>query len=84
MPAPLRTIIASLAVTSIAGAILVALLSLGWVGWAPFAVAGIVGLLAGVPSGIRIAREIKRQDPHWPPRRLAWQGGLHPFFRRRL
>jgi hypothetical protein len=69
MLAPLRTIMALLAVTSIAGAVLVALLSLGWVGWMPFVVSGVAGLLTGVPFGIWIAREIKRQDPAWPPRR---------------
>ncbi|MEZ5779125.1 MAG: hypothetical protein R3E44_12270 [Paracoccaceae bacterium] len=69
MPAPLRTFMVVLWVLSIAGAVVVAALSLGWVGWWPFIVAGVVGLVLGVPAGIWSARRIKREDPNWPPER---------------
>ena len=69
MPAPLRTIMVALWVSSLAGAALIAFLSAGWVGWMPFVVAGIIGLALGFPAGLYTARKIKRDDPAWPPRR---------------
>lgn len=67
MPAPLRTIMVSLWVSSLAGAIVVGFLSAGWVGWMPFVLAGVIGLVLGVPAGLYTARKIKRDDPDWPP-----------------
>lgn len=67
MPAPLRTIMVTLWVTSLAGAIVVGFLSAGWVGWPTFVLAGIIGLALGIPAGLYSARRIKRDDPAWPP-----------------
>ena len=56
-------------VLSIVGAIVIAALAAGWVGWLPFVVAGAVGLLGGILAGIWNARRIKRDDPDWPRNR---------------
>jgi hypothetical protein len=58
----------SLWVACIAGAAVIAALSLGWVGWTAFATSGAIGLVAGIPLGLWSARRIKKDDPHWPPR----------------
>lgn len=70
MPAPLRTFMVLLWVSSIAGAAVVAFLSMGWVTWPAFATAGLLGLVVGVPAGIWTARAVKRDDPNWPPNRV--------------
>lgn len=69
MFAPLRTVMVALWVVCIAGAAVIAALSYGWVGWMAFVVSGVIGLVLGVPLGIWSARQIKREDPLWPPRR---------------
>lgn len=50
---------------SIAGAVVIAGLSIGLVSWVTFAVAGVVGLVLGVPAGIWNTRKIRREDPNW-------------------
>ena len=72
MPAPLRTFMVVLWAACIAGAAVIAALSLGWVGWMAFAVSGALGLILGVPLGLWTAHKIKRDDPAWPPRRDGW------------
>lgn len=67
MPAPLRTFMVFLWVACIAGAAVVAALSLGWVGWVPFAASGVLGLVLGIPLGLWSARRIKQENPA-PPR----------------
>ncbi len=69
MPAPLRTIMVTLWVMCLAGALVIAFLSAGWVGWTPFVLSGILGLAIGIPAGLWTARKIKRDDPAWPPAR---------------
>ncbi len=66
---PLRTWLVVLWVACVAGAVVIVALSLGWIGWQPFAVGAIVGVVIGVPGGLWNARYIKRKDPDWPPRR---------------
>lgn len=73
MVAPLRTIMVSLWVSCLAGAVLVMFLSLGWMTWVSFAIAGLAGIAAGVPAGLWSAKAIKRDDPNWPPRRMHGQ-----------
>ncbi len=68
MFAPLRTFMVVIWVLCIAGAAVIAALSYGWVGWVAFVVSGIVGVVLGVPLGIWTAKQIKREDPAWPPR----------------
>ena len=68
MPAPLRTIMVVLWVTSLAGAALVALMSFGAITWISFVIAGAFGFAVGIPAGLWSARAIKREDPSWPPR----------------
>ena len=70
MPAPLRSSLAALWVACIAGVVVIVLLSSGWTGWKTFAIAGVIGLLIGIPAGIWSASHIKREDPGWPPERL--------------
>ena len=60
-----RLLIVPIWALSIAGAVVIAALSLGWVGWMPFAVAGAIGLVLGVPAGIWNTRKLRREDPHW-------------------
>lgn len=48
-----------------AGVVVIAALSLGWTSWVAFAVAGVVGLVVGVPAGIWNARKLRRDDPNW-------------------
>lgn len=50
---------------SIAGAVVIAGLSIGVVSWITFVVAGAVGLIVGVPAGIWNTRKIRREDPDW-------------------
>lgn len=56
----LRWLLAALWISSIAGAVVIAALSLGWVGWAPFIVAGLVGGVLGWPAAILNARYLRR------------------------
>ncbi|PVH28019.1 hypothetical protein [Pararhodobacter oceanensis] len=60
-------------VSCVAGAAIVGFLSIGWVTWVAFVVAGLIGLAIGVPAGLWTAKAIKRDDPAWPPRRLQRQ-----------
>ena len=50
---------------SIAGAVVIAGLSIGAVSWVTFAVAAVVGLVLGIPAGIWNTRKIRREDPNW-------------------
>lgn len=49
---PLRTLLVGLWVSCVAGAAVVAGLTLGYYSWATFAVAGLAGLLIGVPAAL--------------------------------
>lgn len=69
MPGPLRTFMVVIWVTSLAGATLVALMVMGAVTWVSFVIAGVTGLILGVPLGVWSAKAIKREDPNWPRRR---------------
>lgn len=71
MLAPLRTFMVFMWVTSVAGAAVIALLSIGWFSWVSFPVSGVVGLAVGVPAGLWTAYAIKREDPNWPPKRIG-------------
>jgi hypothetical protein len=48
----LRFLLVSLWTSSIAGAVLIAGLSMGYYGWSTFLWAGLIGLLIGVPAGL--------------------------------
>lgn len=67
MKAPLRTFLVTLWVACLAGAAVIAALASGWVSWTAFAAAGALGVVLGTPAGLWTAREIKREDPNWPP-----------------
>lgn len=75
---PLRTLMVALWVSSLAGAVVIAGLSLGYVSWQVFALAGIFGLGIGVPAGLWNAGYIKRNDPDWPPLRRRRPGRTLP------
>ncbi|MBR9762040.1 MAG: hypothetical protein GYB53_00505 [Rhodobacteraceae bacterium] len=49
----------------IAGAVLTAFLAAGWIGWQPFALAAVIGLLLGVPGGLWNTYKVRRDDPGW-------------------
>lgn len=49
----------------IAGGVLVAFFSFGWYTWAAFVVAGVIGLVTGIPAGIWNTRKVRREDPDW-------------------
>ncbi len=59
----LRSTIVPLAVACFAGAAIIAGLSAGFYGWPLFAVAGLVGLAAGVPFGLWNVRRMRDTDP---------------------
>ena len=69
MRAPLRTLLAVIWVACVAGAIVIFALTFGVMSWKAFAVAGLLGLVIGIPGGLWTARQIKREDPSWPPAR---------------
>ncbi|MDO9527477.1 MAG: hypothetical protein Q7J57_18410 [Gemmobacter sp.] len=71
MPGPLRSFMIVLWVFCLAGAALVALMTIGDVSVWSFVGSGIFGLLFGIPAGLWTARAIKRDDPNWP-RRKRW------------
>lgn len=49
----------------VAGAVVIGALALGLVNWMTFAVAGVIGVIVGVPTGVWNARKLRRDDPHW-------------------
>lgn len=51
----------------IAGAVVIAGLAVGLMSWWTFVIAGIVGLVIGVPAGIWNVRKVRREDPDWGP-----------------
>lgn len=65
----LRYYMILLSILCVAGAAVVAALSLGFVGWPAFAVSAIIGVIVGLPGGIWLARRIKKDDPAWDQRR---------------
>ncbi|PTX04021.1 hypothetical protein [Pararhodobacter aggregans] len=70
--APLRSTMATLAVACIAGALVIAGLAFGWYDWRLFALAGVAGLVIGVPLGIAIARRMRAQPPLPRPEGAAY------------
>lgn len=71
MFAPLRTLMITLWMLCAAGGAIVVALSVGAAQPMDFFLAGLVGLVVGIPAGLWTAREIKRDDPNWPPHRHA-------------
>ncbi|MBK0328237.1 hypothetical protein I5535_13155 [Rhodobacteraceae bacterium F11138] len=65
----LRHYMAALTGACVAGAALIAALSLGYYSWGAVAVSAAIGLIAAWPAGIWFARQIKREDPDWDHRR---------------
>lgn len=61
-----RWMLAPLWAACLAGAVLIVCFSAGWYTWQAFALAGGIGLAAGIPLGIWTARKLRRQDPGWP------------------
>jgi uncharacterized membrane protein YfcA len=61
----LRTYMAILAGSCIAGAAIVAALALGYYSWVALAVSVVIGAALSWPTGIWLARRIKRDDPAW-------------------
>ncbi|MDO8884000.1 hypothetical protein, partial [Pseudotabrizicola sp.] len=59
----LRSTIVPLAVGCVAGAVIIAGLTAGFYGWQLFAVAGVIGLAAGVPFGLWNVRRMRATDP---------------------
>ncbi|MGR3323705.1 MAG: hypothetical protein ACU0DK_17445 [Pseudooceanicola sp.] len=52
-------------VLCVAGAALIAFLAFDWLAWQAFAVAGVIGLVVGVPAGLWTTKKIRRDDPAW-------------------
>ena len=69
----LRWLLIPLWVGCIAGAVVIAALSLGWVGWAPFVAGAAAGAALGIPAGIATTRYMRRHprygDGHQPSMR---------------
>jgi len=53
----------------IAGAALILFLALAWFSAWAFLVAGLVGLVLGVPLGLWQTKQVRREDPTWSERR---------------
>ena len=62
MRAPSRSFMVVLWVFCVAGAAVIVALVMGWLSWVSFAVAGVVGVVIGVPAGLWTARRIRRRD----------------------
>ncbi|MBV7408027.1 hypothetical protein [Maritimibacter sp. DP1N21-5] len=60
-----RLVLIPLWASCVAGAVVIAALAVGLVSWIAFAVAGVIGLIVGVPAGIWNAKYMRREDPHW-------------------
>ncbi|MCB1365681.1 MAG: hypothetical protein KDK02_16310 [Rhodobacteraceae bacterium] len=65
----LRVYLAVLSGACIAGAALIAAFALGYYDWIAIALSGALGVVLAWPSGIWLARRIKRDDPAWDQRR---------------
>ena len=79
----LRHVIVMMTWSIISGAILVAAFSSGWHGWMPVALAVGLGLAIGWPWAAYLARQIKRDDPHYDAERdrpVRWR--MSPLVRR--
>ena len=59
--------LAMLSGSSIAGAVVIAGLSLGYYSVWTIVIAGIAGALMAWPTGYSISRRIKHHDPDWTP-----------------
>lgn len=49
----------------VAGVVVIAGLALGLFTWATFVVAGVVGLVVGIPAGLWNTKKVRRDDPDW-------------------
>ena len=61
----LRYVIVLMTNAVLVGSLLILVLSLGWVGWAPVFGAVVVGFVLSWPAATLVARLIKVQDPAW-------------------
>ena len=61
----LRHVLALMTNAFIVGSLLIAVLSLGWVGWVPVFGAIAVGFLLSWPAARILARWIKAKNPAW-------------------
>jgi hypothetical protein len=57
--------IAMMTWSMVSGALIIAAMSLGYIGWIPFAIAVVLGFAIGLPLARVISKRIKRQDPDW-------------------
>lgn len=60
-----KLLITPIWVMCVAGAAVIAALSVGWVSWTAFVASGVVGLVIGIPAGIWNTRKMRREDPNW-------------------
>ena len=72
MPGPLRSFMIVMWVFCLAGAAIVALMSMGDVTVWSFVISGVFGLIFGIPAGLWSAWAIKRDDPSWPRHKRAF------------
>ncbi|MBL6427029.1 MAG: hypothetical protein HOY44_05840 [Maritimibacter sp.] len=49
----------------VAGVVVIAGLALGLFTWVTFVVAGVVGLIVGIPAGLWDTKKVRRDDPDW-------------------
>jgi hypothetical protein len=61
----LRYIIHMMTNAVIVGSLIILVLSLGWVGWAPMIGAIVLGFVLAYPVSIIVTRWIKVKDPAW-------------------
>lgn len=55
----------------VTGALIIAVMSFGWLSWPAIGGAAAIGFLATWPLSYLVSRRIKRQDPQWDETRIG-------------
>jgi len=64
--------------SALTGALVVAVLSVGWYSWIAIGAAAATGFILTWPASYLISRRIKRQDPDWDETRVDDVEGVIP------
>lgn len=67
----LNLYLAMMGVPTVAGAFVIILFAAGWYSWTAIALAGVLGLVLGVPASKMVSRRIKKNDPSFNPPKQA-------------
>lgn len=64
--------------STVTGALVITVMSLGWYSWLAIGGAAAVGFLLSWPASYLVSRRIKRQDPEWDETRVDDVDGVVP------